>query len=84
MHCLLFFSQPAWFVWNDGSTESDILSHIPYNMAWFASKMAWLQIHLVQFQFFWTSFALIFLQHGTILIKGIEVFSKYINFLILY
>jgi hypothetical protein len=29
-------------------------------MAWFASKMAWLQIHLVQLQIFWTSIALTF------------------------
>jgi hypothetical protein len=56
----IIFSKPAWFVPNDGSLDSDFLSHIPYNMAWFASKMAWLQIHLVQLQIFWTSIALIF------------------------
>jgi hypothetical protein len=54
------FSQPAWFVWNDGSSDSDILSHIIDNMAWFVFMMAWLQISLVQFQFFWTSIALTF------------------------
>jgi hypothetical protein len=56
----IIFSQPAWFVWNDGSLDSDFLYHIPYNMAWFGSKMAWLQIYLVQLPFFRTSIALTF------------------------
>jgi hypothetical protein len=29
-------------------------------MAWFPSKVAWLQIHLVKLQIFWTSIALTF------------------------
>jgi hypothetical protein len=52
-------SQPAWSIWNDGSCERDLLSHSKANMAWFAWKMAWFKMHLVQLLNFWTSNALI-------------------------
>jgi hypothetical protein len=60
IHYFIIFSQPAWFICNDGSCERDLLSHNKWNMAWLLRKMAWFNLHLVQLHNFWTSNALIF------------------------
>jgi hypothetical protein len=50
----------AWFLFNHGSSERDILSHKQFKMAWLHKKMAWFQFLLVWLLKFWTPFALIF------------------------